>query len=88
MSEIECFLARLYTDERLRQAFTDNPNATLVREGVSLETQKAFEHMDIQGLKMAGQSIAHKRASYGRKRLSLFNWIFEEVGRRWQRKKS
>jgi hypothetical protein len=63
---IEAFLARLYTDDRLRGEFLAAPRAIAMREGLGVEEATAVESIDRVGLELAADSYAHKRAGRGR----------------------
>ena len=61
---LETFLARLYTDATLRQAFLDDPRGQALRHGLSQEEADAMLAIDRTGLQMAAASFASKRAGY------------------------
>jgi len=58
---IEAFLARLYTDEALRQAFLDGPRATALAAGLAPADAAALERIDRDGLALAAASFERKR---------------------------
>lgn len=64
MQALEHFLARLYTDAQLRQAFMKQPEAIARRAGLGEESIKALLKMDWVGLELAAQSIAYKRRHF------------------------
>jgi len=67
-SELEIFLARLYTDEALCRAFLAEPAA--IARGARLDeaTVQALISIDRAGLEFAADSFARKRASHTGKR--------------------
>lgn len=60
--EFEAFLARLYTDAKLRSRFLANPRAEGERNHMTGEECEALERIDRVGLEMSARSFAHKRA--------------------------
>jgi len=65
-ASLETFLARLYTDERLRQAFLANPDEATIEQGLDESEVEALKHIDRAGLEFAARSFAHKRAGHAR----------------------
>jgi hypothetical protein len=58
---LEAFLARLYTDETLREHFLANPLAEAQRAGLGAEECEALAHIDRVGLELAARSLTRKR---------------------------
>jgi uncharacterized protein len=58
---VERFLARLYTDERLRRRFLAAPLEEARREGLPDGVARSFENPDAVGLELAAATFAHKR---------------------------
>jgi hypothetical protein len=58
---IETFLARLYTDEGLRNAFIAAPLDIAVAHGASPSEAAALAAMDMESLTLAARSFARKR---------------------------
>jgi hypothetical protein len=58
---IENFLARLYTDARLRADFLGAPRVVALREGLGNEEAQSLEAIDRVGLELAADSYARKR---------------------------
>jgi tripartite-type tricarboxylate transporter receptor subunit TctC len=67
-SAFEGFLARLYTDARLRQQFLIQPEAVARGAGLDDEAVQALVRVDREGLVLAARSFAAKRAAHGAKR--------------------
>ncbi len=59
---LEGFLARLYSDADLRDAFLDDPRAQAQKYGLSEAEVDAMCRIDQVGLQMAARSYAAKRA--------------------------
>lgn len=64
---VEAFLARLYTDAALREAFIANPGDVARREGFAGEEAAALETTDLVGLRLAAESYGRKRERRSRK---------------------
>ena len=64
MQALEHFLARLYTDAKLRQAFIEQPEIIASSAGLEAATVKALLNMDWVGLELAAQSIGYKRRHF------------------------
>ena len=64
---MEAFLARLYTDHELRRAFLAAPAAVARSEGLNEASVLAMARIDRDGLQLAAQSYAGKRAAHGEK---------------------
>ena len=64
---VEAFLARLYTDAALREAFIANPGDVARREGFVGEAAAALASTDLVGLRLAAESYGRKRERRGRK---------------------
>jgi hypothetical protein len=70
-ANLEIFLARLYTDARLRRAFLADPGAVARAHGLDDAEVTALRQIDRDGLELASGSFAHKRAAHadaGRRR--------------------
>ena len=65
---LETFLARLYTDTALREAFSAHPESVARAAGLDELTAKRLAGIDLQGLALAADSFAHKRAAHAGKR--------------------
>lgn len=65
---LEAFLARLYTDAALRGAFLAEPAAVARAAGLDEEAVQALAHVDREGLALAADSFARKRAAHAGKR--------------------
>ncbi|MEN9627254.1 MAG: hypothetical protein RJA10_481 [Pseudomonadota bacterium] len=63
---IERFLARLYTDEALRQAFVERPDEVMQAAGLDEPTQRALRVIDRPGLLLASHSLSAKRHAHPR----------------------
>jgi hypothetical protein len=59
---LETYLARLYTDDALRDAFLLEPRAQALLHGLSPQEADAMAVMDRIGLQMAAASYRAKRA--------------------------
>ena len=59
--DFEAFLARVYTDARMRARFLDAPIEHALAEGLSVDMARQFEHLDRFGLQLAAASFARKR---------------------------
>lgn len=70
---LEAFLARLYTDDALRQAFLEQPDRVAREAGLDDATRHGVLRIDRDGLLLAARCVAHKvahtRAAHGRPRL-------------------
>ncbi len=64
---LEAFLARLYTDAVLRSAFLRAPENVAREAGLCEETVRALTRIDGEGLVLAAESFAHKRAAHAGK---------------------
>ena len=66
---LEAFVARLYTDAALRQEFIARPEAVALAAGLDAATAARLAGTDFEGLELAADSFAHKRAAHaGRRR--------------------
>jgi hypothetical protein len=65
---LEAFLARLYTDDTLRNAFLAAPAETARRAGLDEDTVRVLTVIDRDGLRLAAVSYASKRAAHARNR--------------------
>lgn len=70
-SEIEIFLARLYTDSELLAHFVADPVGEMHTQGLSDNTISEMRDMDIQGLMMASTSYSHKRQQYKKRNMLI-----------------
>ena len=64
---LEAFLARLYTDDALRNAVLSEPGPVLQAAGLDEATQAALRAIDRDGLVLAARSYASKRAAHAGK---------------------
>jgi hypothetical protein len=60
---LEGFLARLYTDARLRRRFLADPAAVARAARLDEPSVQALVDIDREGLELAAESFARKRAS-------------------------
>lgn len=67
-SQLEEFLARLYTDEGLRYQFLHDPLGVATAAKLNAEEVNAMCGIDQIGLQMAAVSFESKRAQYRRRR--------------------
>ena len=67
---LEAFLARLYTDERLRLAFLARRETVALEAGLDGQAAQALAQIDREGLLLAVESFARKRAEHAGKRRS------------------
>jgi len=58
---VEAFLARLYRDAALREAFLERPAQTARAAGLTPEEAAALERIDRDGLALAAASFEKKR---------------------------
>lgn len=79
---LEAFLAKLYTDDALRQAFLDDPHAQALLHGLTQEEAAAMAAIDHTGLQMAAASFNFKRAAHGGKLKPAQPW-WRRLLRRW-----
>jgi hypothetical protein len=63
----ETFLARLYTDEAVRERFLADPAYAAAQAGLDPEEYRALSNIDVTGLRLAAAGFAHKRAHKPRK---------------------
>lgn len=63
-ANLETFLARIYTDARLREAFLADPDETTSAQGLDESEVQALKHIDRDGLEFAARSYARKRAAH------------------------
>jgi hypothetical protein len=71
-SEIEWFLAKLYTDELVLERFVNDPSDELIRHGISDESIGYFLQLDLQDVMLAAHSYSHKRNQYTKRRAGFF----------------
>ena len=62
---LERFLARLYTDARLRRRFLANPRDVARAARLDEQSVEALARIDRVGLELAADSFARKRKSHG-----------------------
>lgn len=60
--DAESFLARLYVDDQLRQRFLADPFGEARRAGFDDVTAQRLAQIDREGLALAAESFARKRA--------------------------
>jgi hypothetical protein len=63
---LEAFLARLYTDDTLRRDFLARPAAVARAAGFDEPTVRQLMEIDRDGLQLAADSYARKRAALGK----------------------
>ena len=68
---LEAFLARLYTEPALLQAFVADPQRTALGAGLTPDDAVRLQRTDTTGLQMAAASFARKRESYQRRKTVL-----------------
>jgi len=61
---LEAFLARLYTDETMRRAFLARPLIVARAAGLDEEAVQRLARIDREGLVLAAESYARKRAAH------------------------
>lgn len=83
--QLETFLARLYTDTQLREAFLIDPHPVANAANLTADEVDAMCKIDRIGLQMASASIASKREVYQGKRKSRFKTL-SNLFARWRRK--
>ena len=64
----EAFLARMYTDEKARRRFLDDPRREAERAGLPSHEVAALERIDRDGLELAAASYARINAERRRGR--------------------
>jgi uncharacterized protein YfaA (DUF2138 family) len=77
---LEHFLARLYTDDALRQAFVDQPERVAREAGLDETTRQCLLSIDRDGLALAAHSYACKRSAHAQQRAPRRGWA---DWRRW-----
>lgn len=80
---LEVYLAKLYTDDALRQAFLDEPHAQALLHGLTQEEAAAMAAIDRTGLQMAAASFRAKRAAHGGKLKPARPW-WRRLLQRWE----
>lgn len=80
---LETYLAQLYTDDALRQAFLDAPQAQSVLHGLTPQEAEAMAAIDRIGLQMAAASFQHKRAAHGAHAQPRQGW-WRRLLKRWR----
>jgi hypothetical protein len=58
---LEAFLARLYVDASLRQAFLADPRAVLAKADLDASEREGLLRIDREGLEQAARALAAKR---------------------------
>jgi hypothetical protein len=71
---LERFLARLYTDDALRRAFLAQPDAVARAAGLDEATAQQLMQIDREGLALAADSYARKRAAHAGKHRRAGLW--------------
>jgi hypothetical protein len=71
---LETLLARLYTDDALRDAFLREPRAQALLQGLSPQEADAMASMDRVGLQMAAASYRAKRSAHGTRARPARRW--------------
>ncbi|MCC7681957.1 hypothetical protein [Janthinobacterium sp. FW305-128] len=71
---LETYLARLYTDDAVREAFLLAPRAQALLHGLSPQEADAMAAMDRVGLQMAAASYRAKRAAHGSRATPAQPW--------------
>ena len=71
---LETYLARLYTDDAVREAFLLAPHAQALLHGLSPQEAEAMAAMDRIGLQMAAASYRAKRAAHGGRAKPAQRW--------------
>ena len=81
---LEAFVARLYTDAALRQDFIARPEAVAQAAGLDAATARRLADTDLEGLVLAADSFAHKRAAHAAKprKRPWFHWLRWRSGSR------
>jgi hypothetical protein len=79
--QLETFLARLYTDTVLREAFLHDPRASAANAALADDDVEALCRIDRIGLQMAANSFAKKRESYRKGRHSWWQRLLRFVKR-------
>ncbi len=82
-ANLESFLARLYTDARLREVFLADPARATRGKGLDDSEIEALRQIDRAGLELAAHSYAHKRAAHARPNQSR-SWIARLLNTIWQ----
>jgi hypothetical protein len=80
--KLEGFLARLYTDEDLRQRFLAKPELYAREAGLSEQDVDVVVNIDRAGLQMAADSYAWKRKQHRQPKKSLREVMLGWVRRR------
>jgi hypothetical protein len=71
---LETYLAKLYTDDAVREAFLLAPHAQALLHGLSPQEADAMAAMDRIGLQMAAASYRAKRARHGARTTPTPRW--------------
>ena len=67
---LEVLLARLYTDDKLRRAFIEQPERVAREAGLDEATARQIANIDFEGLTLATDGFARKRAAHAEKHMS------------------
>jgi len=68
---LEAYLARLYTDDALREALLADPACAARDAGLDEADAAALSGIDRAGLRMAAASFAHKREQHRKPKMRL-----------------
>lgn len=79
---LESFLARLYTDDALRRDFLAQPQAVARAAGLDEATTEQLVAIDREGLQLAADSYARKRAAHARQHRPATLWA--RLSARWR----
>jgi hypothetical protein len=76
-ADVERLLARLLTDDELRERFLAHPACVARQEGLSAVEAEAIARLPAQDLSIAARSYQHKRNAMGRRaqRGWFANWF-------------
>lgn len=79
---LQTFLARLYTDEALRRDFLAQPESVARAAGLDEPTARQLLNIDREGLQLAADSYARKRAAHARQHRPASLWA--RLRARWR----
>ena len=71
---LEAYLAKLYTNDAVRQAFLDEPHAQALLHGLTPQEAEAMAAIDRIGLQMAAASYRAKRTAHGTRAAPAQRW--------------
>ena len=63
--KFEVFLAKVFVDTKVREAFLKDPRGEALRAGLTAEQADALEQIDRKGLELAARSFGIKRSKRG-----------------------